>query len=141
MIKRLLFLYFLFAVSAAAQIKPTLRVEVRVEGEYSAEAESYVKQELHALGNVEVTDKNPTYTIRLIVGKLSSTRDENIGIAVSWITALHKPMDSEWVLIADHHMGSGGKDSLRKHCEAYIAKIDSEIFEPHRKLIQKAPNL
>ena len=142
-------------IGQAADIRFRVYVSVSCDENIKAAIESYVKRELRALQDVDITTKfkDASYFLEMIVGEATSN-DRKVGyITIAYCYYQRFPPPSlysisgrteamkryiqnvEKFAFAEPGLASveGGRDNLKRMCEAVVVKFDTKLLELARK--------
>lgn len=121
---------------------------------------SFISREMRSLGDIEITDVNPSYKISVVAISVTLKSGYTAGHAVStvisrplgnWSWALSKeltPENRESIssIISDHEslekhgLFVGSEDGLRSSLEEMIAEFDAQELEPMRRFWNNRKN-
>ena len=146
--------------SAQASDLPRIRVSITVSSpdEIKGEVTSYLSRELRKLGDIDVVENDPSFSIGVIALALKSKGNLKTGYAFGvLVTSPAYPairnftapkldagtlkildqMGQRTVNIQDHFVQSGATDQMDELCHSIVASIDGDVFEPERKVQQQ----
>lgn len=149
----ILLLLILYPASNAQDAKFSCRIslDVSAKEQLRVEATSYLSRELRSLGDVIVTDSDPTFIVQIVAIETHAGERAN-GYAFSVVvlepispgiarmmTANMNPKDKDlWSGylsrrsdVADHFIQTGPE--LQELCKSIIASIDTDVIEKERK--------
>lgn len=123
-------------------------VSVETRGSNASDAKRYLEEALRSLHNVEIVNKDPSYTIRLITDTIETNGATAPTIAYSWLTVrnsnplteffkYHPPawgvtrsLTKTSVILLDHQLSFGGSGSVERQCRTYIEQFKARVLTP-----------
>ena len=137
-------------------ISKCLSLSLHRDPRTSDQVEIFLKRELRSLGDVDVTDEDPDYILSIVPLKNQNQAGVVTGYTISVLltspvatNVLHYIVDADsltnaqrfcsgLVRVEDHEVVVCPPGELRKTCEGLIATIDTQNFEPTRKVNESA---
>ena len=153
-----LMLIILLSLSLQAQLanwKGRVHLTIQGKDEVGSVISSYLNRELRKLGDVLVVDTTPDFEISIVfIEQKLTTSDRRLGWAMSTVVLeergipeamlanvivptyqeLIKTHYTHLFTMAEHYLWVGAMSDLETNCVQLIATIDSDVFEPRRKL-------
>jgi hypothetical protein len=124
--------------------KFVVNVDVQLrEKDLQDKVESYVTRELRSLGDVEISNKDPFYTIRILGLKDRTVGGRSLGYTLSTVIIWHstcltpsaKTVQDTYPceIFDDHYIRSGSDDDLQDLCKDIVTNFDIRSLKPLRK--------
>jgi hypothetical protein len=152
--------YFSSSLASGEDAVWRQRIAVSVtcnDGALRSEITSFISRELRGLGDVDITDDNPSFKISVVAMSVKMQNGYDAGYAFSviitsplgdWSWALSDKLNSQAKAsiaqlfqghesLEDDELVVGNNDDLRQNLTEIIAKFDANSLEPRRKLWQK----
>ena len=163
-IPRLFLLLFLAAfatapVRAAEKVNYGVRLKVAASENIRGVVTSYLSRELRRLGDIDIVEDSPWFTLSIIAVAASNRAGTQTGYAFSVVVERSIPyrkmrdefaklLDGNMMKVMDvsfdnaarivsHFVELGGVDELENLCKKIIADIDGNQFEEQRKVSQQ----
>ncbi|HYK88722.1 MAG TPA: hypothetical protein VE398_08125 [Acidobacteriota bacterium] len=119
---------------------PRFRTALKVSGdsEIASTVEGCLKQALDSLGDVDLSEAKPDYTINVIALEVYNKEKTPMGIALTWLTLYHpKGFFEDCSLMEDYRLLTVEQEDLQSSCQKLVERFNTKSLEPHRKLFQK----
>ncbi len=145
---------FVLTTTCVAQetpkFNPTIAVNVSANDAIKGEITSFISRELRQLGDVTVTDQDPTWELQIVGMEAYLKSGPKSGFVISVVIFQHfkgsifdilpdkkqaeglKKFTAGLVSYPDHWIRSGSTDELKQVCQGIVADFDAKHLDPSR---------